>query len=111
MPSVRKAPQATKPANVTPVGRVAPNETVLPRTAAMPLANFLAACCIQHDGAKVTNPIIWQAYQTWCATNEERHPLGRKGFSQELERQGFRAAHTGRARIWRGIGLTAGSET
>ena len=69
------------------------------------LRDFLADRCIEVPEASVTNPEIWQAYQGWCDSQGVQDRLGRKGFTQQLASLGFSPSRTGKARLWRGIGL------
>jgi len=95
VPQPMKMPVEVEPRIVAPVG------TVMPHT----LSHFVAGCLHDDSRASVTNPEMWQAYQAWCEEKGEKHPLGRKRFSQELRNLGFLMWRSQRARSWRGIRL------
>ncbi len=68
-----------------------------------PLQNFLDACCELHPRAWCRSADLWQAYERWSRTYQERYPLSRTTFTQQLKALGCRADRTNSARIWRGI--------
>ncbi len=70
------------------------------------LGDFFADRCALDAAATVGNPELWKAYTDWCEQNGERRPLGRKQFTERLERRGLepdRDHYNGR--FWHGIGL------
>lgn len=66
---------------------------------------FLTACCDLHPRAWCQSADLWQAYQQWTKAHQERYPLSRAAFTQQLKAAGCRAGRTNSARIWRGITL------
>ena len=70
-----------------------------------PFQNFLGACCERHPRAWCRSADLWQAYERWVENRQERYPLSRMAFTQQLKAAGFRTDRTNRARIWRGITL------
>lgn len=70
-----------------------------------PLHNFLADCCELHPQAWSRASDLWQAYERWAAAHQERFPLSRRVFTDQLKALGCRAGRTSTARLWRGITL------
>jgi tetratricopeptide (TPR) repeat protein len=70
-----------------------------------PVQAFLAACCELHPRAWSRSADLWEAYQWWVETYQERYPLSRGAFMTHLKRHGCRAGRTMSARIWRGIAI------
>lgn len=70
-----------------------------------PLQTFLDACCDLHPRAWCRSADLWQAYEQWSSERQERYPLSRSAFTQQLKAAGCQATRTNRARIWRGITL------
>ncbi len=72
-----------------------------------PLRAFLNACCELHPRVWCRSVNLWRAYQQWAETHQERYPLSRAAFTQQLKAAGCRAGRTNSARIWRGITLVS----
>lgn len=70
-----------------------------------PLQEFLEACCDLHPRAWCRSADLWQAYERWVEQRQERYPLSRVAFTQQLKAAGCRTDRTNSARIWRGITL------
>ena len=75
------------------------------REQADPLTDFLTDCCLINPLARAHNADIWKTYLNWAREGGEKHPVGRKRFTQEFVRRGFGQDRTGQARYWQGIGL------
>lgn len=67
--------------------------------------NFLDDCCERHPRAWCHSADLWQAYERWVEKQQERYPLSRTAFTQQLKAFGCQASRTNTARIWRGIAL------
>ncbi len=77
-----------------------------------PLAEFLDECCVFHHQARCDNGPIFQEYLQWAKTNNVTRPLGRKNFTQRLERIPDIVNHrNGHGRFWEGIGLLRDTST
>lgn len=70
-----------------------------------PLQAFLNAYCELHPRAWCRSADLWQAYQLWAKEHQERYPLSRMAFTQQLKAVGCRTDRTNSVRIWRGITL------
>lgn len=71
-----------------------------------PLTDFLEDCCVFHPQARCDNGAVFQIYLTWAKTNNVTRPIGRKTFTQRLERLPDIVNHrNGQGRFWEGIGL------
>lgn len=81
------------------------NATEEYRTEMDPLADFIEECCLINPLAKVKNPDLFRAYETWAKENGEKFVLGRKRFKRAMEQRGFTPDRTGQTRFWQGIGL------
>ena len=68
------------------------------------LGNFIKDCCVVGHTAEVTAKDVYNAYVEWCKANGEP-PISKKAFGQCLKERGFVPGRTGKARVWRGIGL------
>jgi len=68
------------------------------------LRDFIDDKCILSPTAQIRGAELWAAYLDWCKAVGERHPLGRKRFSQVLFARGL-DQHKASDRIWIGISL------
>ncbi len=69
------------------------------------LHRFLRDCCDLHPQAWSRSGELWQAYERWGEEQQERYPLSRRAFTNQLKALGCRADRTTIARIWRGIAI------
>jgi len=70
------------------------------------IGQFIAECCVVSKNARATRAELYNAYTTWCDTNQER-ALGTRALCEELRRRGFEEQKSDGIRGWRGIGLLA----
>ena len=71
------------------------------------LTDFIEDCCILKPTANVPIRELYNSFQDWC-NSSGRKPLGKKQFSQRLQKKysGLDSAgRDGNKRFWRGIGL------
>jgi putative DNA primase/helicase len=73
-----------------------------------PMGDFLEDCCVRDPLGRVANAAIWQTYQDWSRKNRDRPAMGRKQFSQQLEKRGFDEHKSGSRRFWSGLKLIDG---
>lgn len=72
-----------------------------------PLSDFITDCFVHEEDTWSKNSDVWATYEWWCKTNGEKHPLGRKGFTQQLLERGYQSDNdtTKGGRIWWGFRL------
>jgi len=73
-------------------------------------ANFFADCCVAHAEARVAIKDLYEAHQSWCEENGERHAIqkSQKEFSMKLAERGFvkKRSGAGGTVVWYGVGLS-----
>lgn len=69
------------------------------------LQRFLAARCELHPQAWSRASELWKAYRCWADEQQERFPLTRRAFTDQLKVHGCHSHRTNTARIWRGIAV------
>jgi phage/plasmid-associated DNA primase len=74
-----------------------------------PLPDFLEACTVEDSTGRVLNAAMWESYQAWSRKNRDRPCLGRKTFTQRLEKHSIDSVESGGHRYWLGIRLRYGS--
>jgi putative DNA primase/helicase len=66
------------------------------------LGRFIAEVCVCDPQYEDTTKHIYAAYKQWCEAENER-PVSSKAVGTELERRGFKAYATTKARLRKGI--------
>lgn len=71
------------------------------------LAEFFEECCVFEDNACTPIKEPYLRYTTWASSNQEKYPLGKPAFEQQLERRrcAKRRRENGTVRVWTGIRL------
>jgi putative DNA primase/helicase len=70
------------------------------------VGQFVDEACYRHPQAETTTAVLYAAFEEWCDRAGER-PAAKRGFSERLERLGFRRNENAHSRGFFGIGLTA----
>jgi putative DNA primase/helicase len=71
------------------------------------LEEFVSACCVVADSARIRASELYKAYQRWCDATGEA-PLSQRTLGLRLAERGFsmaRGAHG--VRLWQGLGVMA----
>jgi len=68
------------------------------------VGNFIRECCVQKAGILIKVKELYNAYQSWCAENNER-AASERFLALRLQEIGFERYRTAEARYWRNIGL------
>ena len=68
------------------------------------IATFLGDCVLLGPNYRENNTALYDAYVKWCRFHRI-HPVGRKTFTQDLQRKGYVQKRQGRQRLWEGIEL------
>jgi len=70
------------------------------------IGNFVRDCCVQKPGIMVKVRDLYNAYQKWCAENNER-TASERFLALRLQEIGFDRYRNAEARYWRNVGLKA----
>jgi putative DNA primase/helicase len=68
------------------------------------VGQFVDEACHRHPQAETTTAVLYAAFEEWCDRAGER-PAAKRGFSERLERLGFKRNESRNARGFIGIGL------
>jgi len=71
------------------------------------LGEFLAVCCKESVGARISSTLLYQEYLSWCE-RENEHPISRKTFMMRLRERGFDVVRSHGRRFF--VGLTLRQE-
>ena len=70
------------------------------------VGSFLRDRCKRADDAWTANPVLYQAYGSWCESNGEK-PVSQKVLSGLLERHGYVMKRTRSGRGWKRLRIRA----
>ena len=76
-----------------------------------PLKDFFAECCVVTFTSWCTAAALRRAYDDFCRTSGEKHPLGQREFAEGLKARGCRRDRRHIGHCWVGVGLLTDDAT